>query len=258
MIPGIILALSAVQPLQPTAGWKLAAEDNYCVLSRPYGPTAALAFQPFFGSKSVELTIITPGSPANDSAGTGSVQFGEAKPLELTFQSDASGKGNFRVTRIMAPRSELDKIRGAATLRISAGTTQRSFELKSMEKPLAALDNCETDLEKSWEYHPDKDTSETKPGKAVHARNFISVFGSDVYPDGARDAGQAGEVTTILRIDAGGKPVACRIESAAAMALAQRTCAVVLQRAKFDAATDADGKPIPSLYRLRVAWRLPS
>lgn len=77
------------------------------------------------------------------------------------------------------------------------------------------------------------------------------------YPNAALRSGQQGMVWVELSIDAAGKPVFCEIvHSSGFSALDDKSCFILMKRARFAPARDAAGQPIASLYRSRMDWRI--
>lgn len=76
------------------------------------------------------------------------------------------------------------------------------------------------------------------------------------YPREAWKAGSEGLVEYRLTVDAEGSPTSCHItQSSGHAALDEVTCAVVMERAKFDPARDEDGNPIEGVYEDAHSWR---
>lgn len=80
----------------------------------------------------------------------------------------------------------------------------------------------------------------------------------DDYPAGPLRAHVEGMVFFTLKVDATGKPEDCTIRrSSGSDELDATTCKVVLERARFIPALDADGKPTTGMYTNRVKWSIP-
>lgn len=80
----------------------------------------------------------------------------------------------------------------------------------------------------------------------------------DDYPAAALRAGIEGRTTFRLSLDATGKPVACTIhQSSGSDLLDNFTCRLLVERARFNPARDANGRPAPSGYTNSVAWKIP-
>lgn len=88
----------------------------------------------------------------------------------------------------------------------------------------------------------------------VHRGTLMSI---EDYPETALRHNEQGTVWADLSIDATGKPAYCEvISSSGSTALDNKTCSILLKRARFSPARDGAGQPIASLYRNRMDWRL--
>lgn len=83
------------------------------------------------------------------------------------------------------------------------------------------------------------------------------VISTDDYPPAARRAKQEGTTRYELDVDASGEPTACRIiKSSGHQALDDRTCELVLKRARFNPARDDAGNAVPGSISGLVGWDL--
>lgn len=80
----------------------------------------------------------------------------------------------------------------------------------------------------------------------------------DNYPEAARDRGEQGAATAGLLIGTSGLVESCTItKSSGSISLDAATCQRAREHARFDPARDAAGRPIASIFVLRVRWVLP-
>ena len=71
-------------------------------------------------------------------------------------------------------------------------------------------------------------------------------------------ARQEGVVTARFNIDAKGRTSKCSVVASSGSAqLDSRTCAIIEERFRYKAATNASGKPTDEWRTQRIAWRLP-
>lgn len=92
-------------------------------------------------------------------------------------------------------------------------------------------------------------TPQTNPGTWI---------GPDDYPASAVASDKEGATTVALQLDETGRPSACTISASSGSAdLDDRTCSLLVARARFNPARDQDGKAVASTYSQRVAWRIP-
>lgn len=94
----------------------------------------------------------------------------------------------------------------------------------------------------------------------ARARSYLqSYFTMGDYPPEARRRGEQGTVGFEADISPEGRVVACRImQSSGSRQLDLRTCQILLVRAHFRPATDAEGHPVPDTITSRVRWVWPS
>ncbi|WP_254772233.1 energy transducer TonB [Sphingomonas sp. NFR04] len=78
------------------------------------------------------------------------------------------------------------------------------------------------------------------------------------YPALALREEHEGTVGFLLQIDASGIPISCSIaRTSGSEELDERTCAILVQRARFSPARDAKGKPMAASYSNRLSWVIP-
>lgn len=98
------------------------------------------------------------------------------------------------------------------------------------------------------------------PKPAVRARaNLSEYFSTDDYPETAWRRGIQGTTGFRLEISPDGRVTNCIVtQSSGDPALDSATCSVLLSRAEYEPARDADGHPIAGTDYGRVTWRLPA
>lgn len=78
------------------------------------------------------------------------------------------------------------------------------------------------------------------------------------YPVAARRGNMEGSVRVELHISDIGCPTKCLVvESSGHGVLDNETCALMMRRARYKPALDADGRPIASVTTLKFRWSLP-
>jgi TonB family protein len=89
------------------------------------------------------------------------------------------------------------------------------------------------------------------------AINPTSWFSGFSYPPEAAKRKIEDEVHFEVDVDASGNPTACRITfSSGSPFLDQPTCAIIMAKAHFRPALDANGSPVPGHYRNSTVWQL--
>jgi periplasmic protein TonB len=78
------------------------------------------------------------------------------------------------------------------------------------------------------------------------------------YPKAALKAGEQGVTGFLLAVDSAGRVDTCSVtQSSGSLDLDQATCDLILARARFTPALNAQGQPILGTYRSRVKWLIP-
>lgn len=81
---------------------------------------------------------------------------------------------------------------------------------------------------------------------------------TDDYPPLAASERREGRVTARISIDATGRVSDCGVISSSSHAdLDNQTCFLILRRARFTPAQDANGNAVPSIIARSIRWKLP-
>jgi TonB family protein len=100
-----------------------------------------------------------------------------------------------------------------------------------------------------------------QPDPAEPARpraNLATLFSDEDYPAAAIRNHEQGPVAFRLSVGADGSPTDCSVTaSSGSSILDSTTCRILMERALFEPARDAKGKPTTDATRGRIVWRLP-
>jgi hypothetical protein len=128
------------------------------------------------------------------------------------------------------------------------------LEIGSMNKPLAALSKCITDLITSWGLDAERHKNMIRP--AMPSNNPGNWLNSSDYPSKMLEAGQPAIVEFRLEVDEAGKATQCHIQQTTrAKEFDDAVCRGILKRAKFTPALDADAKPLRTYYQNTVRFQ---
>jgi TonB family protein len=95
------------------------------------------------------------------------------------------------------------------------------------------------------------------PTPARATANLAGLISSDDYPDEALRNDEQGTVGFRLDVGADGSPTACSVTSSSGSAsLDATTCRIMMERARFRAARNAGGDPVPDAVTARIVWRI--
>jgi protein TonB len=110
-----------------------------------------------------------------------------------------------------------------------------------------------------WVLPEDNEPFEVPAVRAVPLRPLASLVRPSDYPAEARRARQQGQAAMILSVGPDGRVVDCVVPPASvSQALAEATCRIMVERARFRPARDAAGNPVPDLIPGAVEWMLPA
>lgn len=132
-----------------------------------------------------------------------------------------------------------------------------NLELRNVKAAMESLNNCQDDLLRYWKIDPNTYRNMQQQLEPIGNPGNWATFAD--YPSNALDRRQEGVVTFLLRVAANGKPLDCSILKSSGVAeLDKKTCQIMMQRAKFKAAMDREGKPVEAPFVSRVKWGLPN
>lgn len=127
--------------------------------------------------------------------------------------------------------------------------------LGSMGPPMAAMRKCTDDMAQDWGIDLDAHRQLTRP--VVPTDSPASWLGSNDYPRALWVRGIQGLVQLRLSVGADGVPTQCHIQrSTRPQEFDEISCKRLLQRARFEPALDAQGKPIASFYRQSIRFQM--
>ncbi|MCW3835911.1 energy transducer TonB [Sphingomonas canadensis] len=204
-----------------------------------------------------------------------SVESGTIYPIEILFHTrgrtdDGWGSKDFlgvsgRAVGITLDAEVLDDIAAADGISfLYRGRRVEKLSLKGSSKAVFLLVKCGGNFARKHPRDPFADP-DVPPRTSVGAspaspRGMVgSWVTNDDYPPGARRAGQQGVTSFRIDIDVSGSPVACTItQSSGHSVLDNATCSLLMRRARFNPAKNAQGKPVPGAFESRFRWSLES
>jgi hypothetical protein len=178
------------------------------------------------------------------------VSFPEAEKLEDPAERFAYFKSIDRpaVEKEAAARTDSITLRGAFV-------EELTLQFGSLEKPMAALNDCIDELMTHWGIDVEAHKSLTRPAMPT---NLPEVPRMISYPPKMAQRRMPGLVNIRLEIDDKGLVAACHIQMPLSDPAFEATSCVDIQHAlEFDPALDKDGKPIASYYVTRIAFQAP-
>lgn len=270
-------------PLQPSQPWVMNYADDSCHLARTFGSgedTVTIEFRQFAPSRVFEFLIA-------GRALTGSrmkplvTEFGpDGKPRE--HPSSLQGKlSDGRVVYEASVRLPDDDYEDSDTgqsghnwnadfeslaplkvnhdaearitqLRIGGPLAKdRLLQLGPMDKPMDAMRACLDELLTHWGI--DAAAHHSLISRAAPTSDPSRWLTPNDYPSALLKKSKSGVVHFRLMVDRQGKPTKCVVQTGGSE-FDKLTCDLLMRRAKFTPALDAQGKPIASYYSNSVRW----
>lgn len=251
--------------------WVVNYDDNSCHLLAQFGDAKdgiAMKLTRFAPSDFFDLTLF--GTPLRVSGRMVDVtlDFGLAgKPIEREALVGSTGElplliasglridGRYTDENGTPPPVTPQQEATASALTIGFKGKSYRLETGKLDRPLAALRLCQTDLLKTWGYDPEVQATLTREPRPVGNPGSWARF--DDYPMAALLKGRSGLVKFRLDVDETGAVKGCTVlERTNPIEFAKTTCAILLKRGRFEPALDKDGKPVRSFWVSSVRWMI--
>jgi hypothetical protein len=246
---------AALEPRRPIGPWNLDYGPTACNAIATYGTRdkpITLAFRPSPNATMVRLVVLLPGRgvPAYQFEVKTNITGATVKTNGLRFPGT---KGRNDIVWINFTPAELAGLRGAGEIALDGGPLHDRFALPKIGKVLDGLDACNADLRKYWNVGEAANLSRpARPKKPLP-----NYFSDSDYPSQAMQQLDSGASRIMMMIDETGALKDCMVEETSGVAtLDAMTCAVLHERARFEPALDAAGKPVRSVLTTRVVWRI--
>lgn len=264
--------------LDASGAWTLNYANDSCRLSREFGRgddrvtlildqfdpvrplSLSLVGKPFTRLESRSEQIATTFGPSLPDARKVTATVGELgiekTPIVLAssrdlLNRDISGKDNSAGTYLQDPTP--DQLAAITRLQVSTDVFRLTLNMGSMRQPIAALQTCIGALVRDWGLDPAQQSALSRRPLPLGQPGYWLT--SADYPRAALEAGSSAIINFRLLIGPNGMPTSCHIQQATMSAeLIRQTCSMLMRRARFKPALDAQGKPVPSYYTNSVRW----
>lgn len=261
--------------IAPVTPWNVDYGAKLCSLRRGFGakdkPTI-LIMDRFGPTDSFQFTVVGDEFKSFQQGQPVMLRFGAQKPRRMTYV--IPGRSTNKTATLFFPRVSLAETfddndkndekgwtptvtqateASIASVTISYPGKTRTFTTGSLAKPMDALRACTANLVESWGFDPKQQaTLSAWPEPKTRPTRWI---GSEDYPRSMTSYGKQAQVNFRLSIDAQGAPTACDVQSSYNdPKFDQLTCALLMRRARFEPARDANGNAIPWFYLNTVRW----
>jgi TonB family protein len=251
------VAASAPPQLRSSKPWVLDYDETQCLAGREYGPKddpITFVIRPAPNAQTYEFLIGRHrGGPRYDEELEGSVDFGSGpiKAWLLVYGTKAKQKvQQFRISAL-----DMEQARSATSVTfIATGGEDVSLALTDMPALLKGLKDCTADLQQYWNMDFKTMGKAAAPSKG-HLRG---LFTTNDFPAEAQTRGQEGTAQFLLLIDEKGKVAACHVQKTSGVPVFDAMgCDVIVERAKFTPALDAQGHPVRStVVTPPITWLL--
>ncbi|MFZ1477596.1 MAG: TonB family protein [Sphingorhabdus sp.] len=262
--------------LKPSTKWVVSYEKESCRLYRRFesgDKESELFFHFYEGSDFFGLTLA--GRRFRDFGASDKVklQFGPVEGEQVVFFHPGTVRDTIPAyiissinysgddDRVSIPiQAGQQEARREAITELRVGRPLRSpvvFELGSMAKPLAAVQQCSDDMIASWGFDPKiRNTLQRVPAPTGNPGSWMR---SQDYPRDMLAERQPANVNFRLNVDEGGNVTDCFIqESTKPKEFDEAVCNAMKRRGKFLPALDAEGKAVRSFWRNTILFRLAS
>lgn len=268
------LALMAASPAaahaaelryEPASSWQVDNAPNLCRLSRDYAAgdeRMTLRLEQFRPGARVQAVLVGERVARAESLAGVTVQLGQTSPFRtrafpqllpdgrkamlIDFQFVKPSKTSAYTWPDPAALTAIDRIAFSAPVMGSL-----VFQTKTLVRAMEEMRKCAEGLVREWGFDPAGQAALSRqPEPAGEPRKWLTR--ADL---GNRKpfAGQLDRVLFRLDVGADGVPSGCHVvRSYGNPALAERSCALLAQRARFTPALDAEGQPVASYWISRV------
>ncbi|HUD29868.1 MAG TPA: energy transducer TonB [Novosphingobium sp.] len=266
-------ALAETRVVTATSPWKVDYTGNACHLQRGFGTAdepvlvqfeqlapgdyfnftvAGRAFSGVTEASKVTLSTGPDGKPISTRFTLGDMQAGNGQKLTTLFfmgtTLNGHGEGEVRAAPVTDERAAQ-----VTSLIVGWGGKGVQIGTGPLAKAFAAMDGCTKGLVESWGLDPAQQASLSRWPKPLTDPDTWLPRGS--YPSDLAREGEQSLVDVRLMIDATGAVSQCQVVNGFNEArFAKVTCDKISQRAKFEPALDAAGKPVASYAVRRVKW----
>lgn len=256
------LAHAEPQVLQPTSPWKVDYADDECRLLRDFGAgQSALTLRFARGSgldsfDSVLAGVAIPKLPSRLKVELKLTPQGTVQSIE-GYSMGLPNRPERFIRWFDADPSLLQQLSANQLLTFSSGEAFAvTLNLTGARAAMAALDACHVDLLASWGLDiAALKAAKARPKPLGNPGNWATT---NDYPRDSFRKGETGTVTFLAVIGPDGIPTQCKVaKSSGVSSLDTTTCQLIMRRARFTPAEDANGKPITGYYVTRVRWLLP-
>jgi len=244
-------------PRAPTKGWVVDYADTFCSASREYGDAQnplLFVLRPSPTGELLQLFVIRPSHYVSAEHIPVTLDYA-GRTEKTTALVYGSHKTSRRFLLVNLGGEAATAVAKAKTVAIRSKDGDFAFAVPGMPQAMAALETCNADLRALWNISDEKRASIAVPAKP--AASLASWVGPEDYPAQALREDVGGSSKVLLFVNEQGKVADCLlVETSGNASLDAMTCIAMRDRGKFQPALDGAGKPMRSVYRQKISWRL--
>jgi hypothetical protein len=270
-------AYASTTVLQPSSQWGVDFGATRCRLAREFGvgdEKHVISFEQWAPSSEFSFTAAGPALKAFKSRKETSVRFSAqgAERKQVPFKGDSQTLGAAIVfsslshgalatasggkpTAMSLPQLDLASAGQAEFIELRQSGRTIRFKTGSLKDAFAVMNTCTQDLVKSWGFDLQAHLTASRMADLENAAAIAKEVQS-LYPRKALARGEQAILQARVKVDAGGNPSQCVIESVTrTQELDSPACAPLLGAA-FAPALDAAGKPFDSYWVGTLVYRI--
>lgn len=252
--------LPVSSPLQPVGPWKVDYAQDECRLLRTFGSSdRQVVFRLARGSglQQFDVVIASKDIPKLPSKVPMTLKLAgkDGPPQQFDgFSAQIPARPERFVRWYDGDAVSLQDFVQDQVVTVSAGKSYSvTLNLVAARPAIAALDKCHEDLLAGWGLNLAQLKAAKNPPRPIG--NPANWATTNDYPGRFSENGIGGSVRFLVIVGADGKPTECKVALTSGVPeLDKVTCQLVLRRAQFRPATNAQGEPMVGYYVNRVRW----
>lgn len=242
----------------PTSKWNVDFADAQCVASRAYGtkeePLHLVLKAPPVGGV-MQIALMRQGRLAGAEQVEATIGIDERRPAKANMLMYTPKGSKYRIYLLNMPSADFSLVRDAKSLSIRSVGLNETLGVSQMKPLLDVVDKCVTNLREVWNV-TDPEGEQSPLAKRATA-NVSRFFSSSDYPAAAMRSNQSGTLRFAVLINESGRVADCTIiETSSVAVLDAQTCAIMMERGKFQPAEGKDGKPAKDGLIARITWKM--
>lgn len=244
---------------QPAGKWEVNFAAQQCLAFRPYkrgNETVQIALEAIPPGEGLTFYLIVPPETL-DRWTNASVQVGGRRIEAGSLSEFSMGDKKLRATSSVFDEEEAARLEAGEPLGIGPDGRLMHMSLAALPTVRKHLASCVSDLLKSWGYPIDRQqTIATYP--EAEGGSLPRFFRPNDYPASAIREDIDGRVRVLFDVRTDGRARNCRvILSSRNKELDNKTCQVIVERARFVPAKDVSGQPIDAPSLATIIWVIP-